>query len=237
MPERVVGAGNTAAAGESDTEDYFDMPLGELLTLEITSVSKKSQPISHAAAAVFVITPEDIRRSGVTSIPEALRMVPGVQVARIDANKWAISARGSNGRFSNKLLVLMDGRTVYTPLFAGVYWDVQDTVLDDIERIEVIRGPGAALWGANAVNGVINIITKSSADTRGGLFIAGAGNEEKGFATLRYGDTLGEAGHYRFYAKYFDRDGNRDAITGEPTADDWDALRGGFRMGPARRGE
>ena len=129
----------------------------DLMNLEITSVSKKAQKVSEAAAAIFVITNEDIRRSGVTSIPEALRMVPGLQVARIDANKWAITSRGFNDRYANKLLVLMDGRSVYTPLYSGVYWDIQDTLLEDIERIEVIRGPGATLWGANAVNGVINI--------------------------------------------------------------------------------
>lgn len=138
------------------------------------------------AAAVFVVTDEDLRRSGVTSIPEALRLVPGLQVARIDANKWAISARGFNGRFANHLLVLIDGRSIYSPMFAGVFWDVQDTLLEDIERIEVIRGPGAALWGANAVNGVINIITRPAAQTQGALVSAGGGDEEQAFGALRY---------------------------------------------------
>jgi len=162
------------------------------MNLEITSVSKKAQKVSEAAAAIFVITNEDIRRSGVTSIPEALRMVPGLQVARIDANNWAITSRGFNDRYANKLLVLMDGRSVYTPLYSGVYWDIQDTLLEDIERIEVIRGPGATLWGANAVNGVINIITKRAKETQGVLVTAGTGTEERGFGGVRYGAKIGD---------------------------------------------
>jgi iron complex outermembrane receptor protein len=223
-------AASAPGYGEEPADEFFDLSLGELLTLEITSVSRKAEPISHAAAAVFVITRDDLRRSGVTTIPEALRMVPGVQVARIDANKWAITARGFNGRFANKLLVLMDGRSVYTPLFAGVYWDVQDTLLEDIERIEVIRGPGATLWGSNAVNGVINIITRSAADTQGLLLSAGAGDEERGFAGGRYGGALGEHGHYRVYAKAFERDASVDADSGRDNGDDWGAARTGFRM-------
>ena len=143
------------------------MSLEELTDIEITSVSKKSEKASEAAAAVFVITQEDIRRSGATSIPEALRLAPGIQVARSGSHQWAVSARGFNDQFANKLLVLMDGRSVYTPLFAGVWWDAQDTILEDIDRIEVIRGPGGTLWGANAVNGVINIITRDSAELWG----------------------------------------------------------------------
>jgi len=133
------------------------------MNIQVTSVSKRTQKVADAAAAIFVITQEDLRRSGATSIPEALRLVPGLEVARIDENKWAIGSRGFNGRFDDKLLVLIDGRSVYTPLFSGVYWNVQDVMLEDIDRIEVIRGPGATLWGANAVNGVINIITKKGA--------------------------------------------------------------------------
>ncbi|MCD4688920.1 MAG: TonB-dependent receptor [Desulfuromonadaceae bacterium] len=205
------------------------MSLEELVNLEITSVSKKPQTISDSAAAVFVITQDDIRRSGATSIPEVLRLAPGVNVAHIDGNKWAITARGFNGRFANKLLVLMDGRSVYTPLFSGVYWDIQDTLLDDIERIEVIRGPGATLWGANAVNGVINIITKHSENTQGILAKGGYGSVEKGFAALRYGGALGDTANYRVYIKYFNRDGS-DALSGGEAADDWNAFRGGFRF-------
>ncbi len=209
--------------------DLTELSIEDLMDIEITSVAKKAQKLSEAAAAVFVITNDDLRRSGVTSIPEALRMVPGLQVARIDANKWAITSRGFNGRFSNKLLVLMDGRSLYTPLFSGVYWDTKDTLLEDIERIEVIRGPGAALWGANAVNGVINIITKRSQDTQGGLVVAGAGTEERGFGGVRYGGKLGQDTYGRIYAKYFNRD---DAVfaSGEDASDGWDVWRTGFRM-------
>ncbi len=216
-----------ATVGES-FPDLTEMSLEALMDLQVTSVSKRAERLSDAAAAVFVITAEDIRRSGVTTIPDALRMVPGVQVGRIDANKWAITARGFNGRFANKLLVLMDGRSVYTPLFSGVYWDVQDTLLEDIDRIEVIRGPGATLWGANAVNGVINIITKSAQETRGGLMTGGIGTAERGFASGRYGAAVGETGAYRVYAKYFNRDGAVDQ-DGDDAADGWEAVRAGFR--------
>jgi iron complex outermembrane receptor protein len=199
------------------------------MNIEVTSVSKKAQKLSSAAAAIFVITQEDIRRSGVTSIPEALRMAPGVQVAHIDANKWAISARGFNGRFSNKLLVLMDGRTLYSPTFSGVFWEAQDTLLEDIDRIEVIRGPGATLWGSNAVNGVINIITKHTKETQGGLITAGVGTEEKGFGSVRYGASSGENTTWRLYGKYFNRDDSK-RTDGSDASDQWDMLRGGFRM-------
>ncbi len=219
----------TASAIAYSSDELLSLSLEELVNLEITSVSKKPQTISDSAAAVFVITQDDIRRSGATSIPEALRLAPGVNVAQIDSNKWAITARGFNGRFANKLLVLMDGRSVYTPLFSGVYWDIQDTLLDDIERIEVIRGPGATLWGANAVNGVINIITKHSENTQGILAKGGYGSEEKGFAALRYGGAFGDNANYRAYIKYFNRDGY-DAISGGEAADDWNAFRGGFRF-------
>ncbi len=212
-----------------DQTDLTEMSLDELMNIEITSVSKKPEKLSKSSAAVFVITQEDIRRSGATSIPEVLRMVPGVQVARIDANKWAISTRGFSGRFANKLLVLIDGRSVYTPLFSGVFWDSQDTLLEDIERIEVIRGPGASLWGANAVNGVINIITKHTKDTQGGLISTGAGTEEQGFGNLRYGWKLGRNAYSRIYVKYFNRD---DAVleSGSDASDGWKFLRGGFRI-------
>lgn len=184
-----LSAKGTAAETVShhSTEALLSLSIEELLRLEITSAAKKPQTISNTAAAIFVITQEDIRRCGATSIPEALRLAPGVNVARIDGNKWAITIRGFNGRFANKLLVLMDGRSVYTPLFSGVYWDVQDTLLEDIERIEVIRGPGATLWGANAVNGVINIITKHADKTHGLLVKGGMAARSKGlppFATV-----------------------------------------------------
>ena len=218
----------TLAATRSP-EDLTELSLEELMNVEVTSVSKKAQPASQAAAAIFVITQEDLRRSGATSIPEALRMVPGLQVARLDSNKWAISARGSNSRFANKLLVLIDGRTVYTPTFAGVYWDVQDTLMEDIDRIEVIRGPGATLWGANAVNGVINVITKKAKDTQGGLLVGGAGTEERGFTGVRYGTTLSDSTHIRAYGKFFARDDQATA-TGNPATDSWHQARGGMRL-------
>lgn len=211
-------------------EGFLELNLEDLLSMKVTSVSKKKQKLKEAAAAIFVISQEDIRRSGVTSIAEALRMAPGVQVARFDANKWAISSRGFNSQFSNKLLVLIDGRSVYTPTFSGVYWDLQDTLLADIDRIEVIRGPGASLWGANAVNGVINIITKFSSDTQGGLVSAGASQEEEGFASLRYGTTLSENSHGRFFLKAFKRDSFVLESDGSDGGDDWEAQRAGFRI-------
>ncbi len=209
--------------------DLTQLSLEDLMNIRITSVSKKAQRLSDAAAAVFVITSDDIRRSGVTTIADALRMVPGLQVARVDANKWAVTARGFNGRFANKLLVLVDGRSVYTPLFSGVFWETLDMFLDDIARIEVIRGPGASLWGSNAVNGVINIITKKAGKTQGGLAKALAGSEERGTGVLRYGDRLGAHTPFRLWAKYSKRDAAVDA-EGDDTADDWHIASGGFRM-------
>ena len=213
--------------------DLTAIAIEDLMNLTVTSVSRKEQRLYNSAAAVFVITQEDIRRSGVTSIPEALRMAPGLEVARIDANKWAISSRGFNGRFASKMLVLMDGRTVYTPLFSGVFWDSQDTLLDDIERIEVIRGPGATLWGANAVNGIINIITRHADDTVGGLVAAGGGTQERVFASARYGVQLGNSSSLRGYLKYLERDGLDDPQTGREGHNGWKAIRGGFRLDAA----
>lgn len=221
-------AGLANAADSADS--YLDLELEDLLQLEVTSVSKKKQPLSEAAAAVFVITQEDIRRTGATSIPEALRLAPGLQVAQIDSSKWAVSSRGFNGQFANKLLVLVDGRSIYTPSFSGVYWDIQDTLLEDISRIEVIRGPGATLWGANAVNGVINIITKHASETQGGLFIAGGGNEQRGFSSLRYGAKLGESIYGRAYLKYNNRDSSYAPSLGRSAGDDWQSLHTGFRV-------
>ncbi len=216
-----------ALAGADDS--FFDLDLNEVLNLEITSVSKKPQTVSRAAAAVFVITADDIRRSGATTIPDVLRMAPGIFVGQISASSWAVSSRGASGRFTNKLLVLIDGRSVYTPTFSGVYWDVQDMVLADIERIEIIRGPGAALWGANAVDGVINIISKSAAATQGGLLTVNAGKEERATAALRYGGKIGDVGHWRIYGKGFDRDASVVESTGKPGNDDWRQQRLGFR--------
>ena len=208
--------------------DFTDLSLEQLMQIEVTSAAKKPQKLSQTATAIYVITSEDIRRSGVTSIPEALRMAPGVQVARIDQNKWAISIRGFNYLFSEKLLVLIDGRTLYNALFSGVFWDIQDTLLEDVARIEVIRGPGAALWGANAVNGVINIITKKTENTLGFLSTVTAGSEERLAGSLRYGGALGDMGSYRIYGKYLDRDTFADQ-DGDEAMDDQDLLRFGFR--------
>ena len=171
----------------SQAPDLTQKSLEDLMNIEVTSVSKKEQKTSQAAAAVFVISREDIRRSGALNIPDLLRMVPGLDVAQIDASNWAISARGFNGQYSDKLLVLVDGRTVYTPIFAGVFWDSQNVPLDSIERIEVIRGPGAAIWGSNAVNGVINIITRKADDTQGSYVAAGLGYIGTGPETIGYG--------------------------------------------------
>ncbi|MDH3446311.1 MAG: TonB-dependent receptor plug domain-containing protein, partial [Deltaproteobacteria bacterium] len=218
-----------SARGQSSFADLTRLSLEELMNVEVTSAAKKEQKLSAVAAAIYVITQEDIRRSGATSIPEALRMVPGLSVARVDANKWAISARGFNSFFANKLLVLMDGRSVYTPLFSGVFWDVQDAVLEDVDRIEIIRGPAGSLWGANAVNGVINIITKNAKDTQGGLLSGGGGNEERGFGQLRYGAKLADDVFFRAYGKYFNRDNFKDTFPGRAN-DQWHVGRGGFRL-------
>src|SRR5258707_7714432 len=186
----------SAGAAEPDPRDLADLSLEELGNIQITSVSRRAERLSDAAASVFVITAEDIRRSGVTNLPEALRLAPNLQVAQVNADGYAISARGFNGSAANKLLVLIDGRSVYTPLFSGVFWDVQDMMLEDVERIEVISGPGGTLWGVNAVNGVVNVITRSAKGTRGGVLSAGAGNQEAQ-AALRQGGTLGADGAYR----------------------------------------
>lgn len=209
--------------------DLTNASLEDLMNVEVTSVSKKEQKLSHTASAVFVITAEDIRKSGATNIPDLLRMVPGIQVAQINSDTWAITARGFNGQYSNELLVLIDGRTVYSPVFAGVYWDVQNVPLENIERIEVIRGPGATVWGANAVNGVINIITKKSSDTQGGLVTGGGGTYEQGFGTIRYGGTAGNNTTYRANLFGFNRD-HLPGLTGPSNDDSWHALTGGFRV-------
>jgi iron complex outermembrane receptor protein len=174
-----------------------------------------------------VITQEDIRRSGATGLPELLRLVPGAEVARIDSDHWAIGVRGFGGEFSKSLLVLIDGRSVYSPLFAGVYWQVQDTLLEDIDRIEVIRGPGGTIWGANAVNGVINIITKNAKDTHGVLSHLGGGDIDQGIGGVRFGDKSGKEFDYRLYGKGFIRGAefHPDGVT----FDHWKMGQVGFR--------
>jgi iron complex outermembrane recepter protein len=189
-----------AQATAADPRDLGDLSLEELSNIQVTSVSRRPESLSGAASSIFVITGTEIHRAGATTLPEALRLAPNLQVARVDARNYAVTARGFSSPFENKLLVLIDGRTVYSPLFSGVFWDVQDLVLEDVERIEVISGPGATLWGANAVNGVINIITKSAAATQGTLLAAGAGKDERDGA-LRHGGAFANGGHYRVYGK------------------------------------
>ena len=210
-------------------EDLTRLSIENLMNVEVTSVSKKEQKLARTAAAVFVITQEDIRRSGATNIPDVLRMVPGLDVAQVNANTWAISARGFNEQFSDKLLVMIDGRSIYTPTFGGVYWDTFDVPLEDVERIEVIRGPGGTVWGANAVNGVINVITKSAKETHGGLLVVGGGNVAEEFGTVQYGGTTEGRTDYRAYVKYVNED-HAPGLNGGSAGDGWDMLRGGYRF-------
>ena len=219
---------SAAVTGGGDNKSLLGMSPAELSNIEVTSVSKKAEKASEAAAAVFVITQEDIRRSGATTIPDVLRMVPGVDVAQSGSHDWNVSVRGFNGTYANKLLVLIDGRTVYSNFFAGTIWELQDTLLEDIDRIEVIRGPGAAQWGANAVNGVINIITKNAKDTQGGLATASVGNQIKAIDGGRYGVKIGDDSYVRMYAKYNDDDAfNR--TNGTSNGDGWQKRQAGFR--------
>jgi iron complex outermembrane receptor protein len=238
LPSQHCFADETTDLKEEST-DFTKFSLEELKDVVIVSASKKPEMVSDVAAAVYVITQQDIRRSGVTSIPEALRLAPGVHVARISATDWAINIRGLNDQFAQNLLVMIDGRKVYTHVFSGVFWDIQDTVIEDIDRIEVIRGPGAALWGANAVNGVINIITKQAKQTQGWQTVVLGGSEEQS-GSLRYGGTLASGAHYRTYGKFFNRgdlsDVRLDSLdnTSDPndaqSSDDWRSVRGGFRI-------
>ena len=223
-PPGAVPAGPLLA----QARDFGAMDFEQLAKIKVTTVSRSESTVAQSPAAIFVITPEMIRRSGATVIPELFRMVPGMDVARIDGNKWAIGSRGFNARFQDKLLVQMDGRTVYSPIFSGVYWDTVDYPLEDIERIEIVRGPGASVWGANAVNGIISIITKSAKDTQGGLFSAGGGTVEQGFGTFRHGGMVRDDLAYRIYGKAFTRD-QTFAQVGDPH-DGWWSGSGGLRL-------
>ena len=211
--------------------DYKKLSLQELMDIEVTSVSRRPEKLSGTASAIQVITGEDIRRSGASSLPEALRLASNLQVAQVDSQTWGISARGFNGNSgtANKLLVLIDGRTVYTPISSGVFWDVQDTLLEDVDRIEVISGPGATQWGANAVNGVINITTKRARDTQGLLVLGGGGTELRGFTGIRYGGELATNLHYRVHGKFFDRD-STVLPSGADATNEWHMGQGGFRL-------
>ena len=195
---------SATGSAQDHTPDLVHTSIEDLMNIEITSASRKEQRASDVPGAIFVITQDDIHRSGMTTVPDVLRLAPGIEVAQINSNKWAVSVRGFNSLRSNKLLILIDGRSVYNRIFSGVLWDSEDVVLDDVERIEVIRGPGAALWGANAVNGVINIITKTAAGTQGALVRGEGGRaDEQGLA--RYGGTLGAA-QYRIYSQWTHRE-------------------------------
>ena len=218
-----------AHADAPSTGDLKQLSVEELMNIEVTSVARHPEKLLQAAAAIQVITQEQIRRSGATSIPEALRLADNLEVAQKNSHDWAISARGFNTALGNKLLVMIDGRTVYTPLYSGVFWDVQDYLLEDIDRIEVISGPGGTLWGANAVNGVINIITKSAADTKGLYAEAGGGKQLEEFGGARYGGTLGSNVDFRVYGKYFDR-ADEIFTNGSRAPDAWHQERGGFRL-------
>jgi iron complex outermembrane recepter protein len=209
--------------------DLTNQSLEDLMNIQVSSVSKKEEKLSRVASAVFVITQDDIQSSGATNIPDLLRMVPGLDVAQINSSTWAVSARGFNDQFADKLLVMIDGRTVYSPLFSGVFWDGQNVPLEDIARIEVIRGPGASVWGANAVNGVINITTKKAADTQGGLVTAGGGNLDHGMGTVQYGGKIGDYTSYRVFSSYADQD-HLPSPSGQNGEDDWGAFRAGFRV-------
>ena len=226
----VFAWGAELAIAENKTVDnqFMNLSIEELMNVKVTTASRSPQKLTQVAAAVFVITQDDIRRSGATNIPDALRMAPGVQVERVGTDKWAVSIRGFNGVYDNKLQVLMDGRSVYSPIFSGVLWEQQDTLMEDIERIEVIRGPAAVSWGSNAVNGVINIITKKAADTQGTLLTAGGGSFEQGFVGARYGGKINEETPFRVYAKGFSRD-HTQSLSGGNANDQWHSARGGFR--------
>jgi iron complex outermembrane receptor protein len=217
------------APGVSPEENktFLDLKFEELLDIEVSTAARKEQPLSRTAAAAYVITREDIRRSGATNIPEALRLAPGVNVAQISASKWSVSIRGFSGRFANKLLVLLDGRSLYNPGFSGVYWEINQPPLDDVERIEVIRGPGATLWGANAVNGIINIITRHASATQGGLGELQVGTEQQS-GTLRWGGRANEQTYYRLYGTAKQENGFPRAAGGD-LEDSYDREQAGFR--------
>ena len=213
----------------ASAEALKKLSIEQLMNLEVTSVSRRPERLAQAASAIQVITQQDIRRSGASSLPEALRLATNLQVAQVNSRDWAISARGFNSTTANKLLVLIDGRTVYTPLYSGVFWDVQDVPLGDVDRIEVISGPGATLWGANAVNGVINVITKRARETQGLVVSGGGGTELRGFGTTRYGGALGSHVNYRIYGKGWAREPSV-LPGGQDATDDWHMEQAGFRL-------
>jgi iron complex outermembrane receptor protein len=218
-----------AAQQSAPPDDLTQLSLEQLMEVEVTTVARKKQDLWNTAAAIYVLTSDEIRSAGVTSIPEALRLVPGLEVAQVDSSKWAVSSRGFNGLFANKMLVMINGRSIYTPLFAGVFWDVQDLLLEDVDRIEVVRGPGATLWGSNAVNGVVNIITKPAGKTEGTFVETGVGTEDRGSIGVSYGGAAGGSTRYRVFGKGFYRDASTLG-SGEQGHDSWNLVSGGFRL-------
>jgi iron complex outermembrane recepter protein len=219
-------AAETSTGAESENP-VKHLSLQELGDIEVTTASKQPERVFNTSAAIYVITQEDIERSGATNLPEVLRLAPGVEVARIDGSKWSIGIRGFGSRLARNVLVLIDGRTVYSTLLAGTYWEVQNVLIEDVDRIEVIRGPGGTIWGPNAVNGVINIITKSSKDTHGALISAEAGNIKTGLVDARFGSGTSGNFNYRVYAMGFDRGPqyHSDGVRFDP----WREAQGGFR--------
>lgn len=225
----VAGTAHPSLAAQPSLAQLKEMTLEQLGSVEVTTVSRQPEEVWHTPAAIFVITHDDIERSGATTIPDLLRLVPGVQVAQEQSDQWAVGIRGFDGQFSRGLLVLVDGRSVYTPLFEGVYWDVQDLAFDDIDRIEVIRGPGGTIWGPNAVNGVINIITRNAAETQGArVNVDGGGEVEHFTGTLREGFSPSPDLNVRLWAKGFNR--GPELNPGHSPYDDWHQERGGFRV-------
>jgi iron complex outermembrane recepter protein len=214
----------TLSASPQGAVDLTGLSLDELANVQVISVQKRPEPLKSTPAAVSVITSDEIDVSGATSVPSLLRRVPGVHVAQLDASQWAIGIRGFTNSVARAQLALMDGRSLYTPLFAGTYWDVQNVFLEDVDRIEIVRGPGGTLWGANAVNGVVNIITKDADKTQGGLVVLGAGDQERGFGRLRFGGAWGDKATYRVHGMYFDR-----AAESPDGFDGWHMFQGGFR--------
>lgn len=228
-------ASGPGRAAEAQSDELFDLSLDQLMQIHVTSVSRRPEELRNAPSAIYVVTGEDIRRSGVTSIPEALRLVPGMQVRRAGSANWSISARGFDRLYANKLLVMIDGRTVYSPTFGGVYWDAQDTVLEDIDRIEVIRGPGAVMWGANAVNGVINIITRHASETTGTLVSVSTGTEDHAIVTARQGASTASGAAWRAWVKATERD-DQQTLMPDRGDDGWQSARAGFRYDSADTG-
>jgi iron complex outermembrane receptor protein len=228
----VLAAHDSALADTNDLDlsvnELKKLPLEELINIPISGLSRRPQLLSDSPSAAQVITSEDIHRSAATTLPEALRLAPNLEVDQIDSRNWAISARGFNTTTSDKMQVMIDGRSIYTPLFAGVFWDVQQVMLDDVDRIEIVSGPGASLWGANAVNGVINVVSKSADQTQGFLLSGGGGSFMNGYGAVRYGDKIGQDLYFRVYGMGFDHD-SAMLPSGVESTNDWRLGQGGFR--------